>query len=273
MRKDGSRFWAMAVIDAIRDEDGELVGFAKITRDMTEHREAQQAALESERRFRLLVQNVTDYAIFMLDTEGRVANWNAGAARIKGYSADGNRGSALLPLLHARGPSSRDARAALETAAARGALRGGGLARAQGRQPILGQRSDRRRSATMTARCRIRQDHPRSDRAARGPASSWSSSREQLFQAQKMEAVGQLTGGIAHDFNNLLTGIIGQPGADAGRASAQGRIGDLERYIAPHRVRPARAAALTHRLLAFSRRQTLDPKPTDVNGWSRAWRT
>src|ERR1700712_1705265 len=88
VRRDGTRFWAMVVIDAIRDEaSGALIGFAKITRDMTEQRRAQQEALESERRFRLLVQNVTDYAIFMLDTEGRVANWNAGAARIKGYAA------------------------------------------------------------------------------------------------------------------------------------------------------------------------------------------
>ncbi len=87
VRKDGSRFWALAVLDAVRGRDGEVVGFAKVTRDMTERREAQQALAESERRFRLLVQGVTDYAIFMLDPEGRVANWNAGARRIKGYGA------------------------------------------------------------------------------------------------------------------------------------------------------------------------------------------
>jgi PAS domain S-box-containing protein len=83
-RKDGSRFWAMVVIDPIH-HDGKLIGFAKITRDVTERREAQLAALESERRFRLLVQGVTDYAIFMLSPEGYVTNWNAGAERIKGY--------------------------------------------------------------------------------------------------------------------------------------------------------------------------------------------
>src|ERR1700712_5746508 len=85
VRKDGGHFWAMVVIDPII-QNGKLLGFAKITRDMTEQRLAQLAALESERRFRLLVQGVTDYAIYMLDPEGRVANWNAGAARIKGYS-------------------------------------------------------------------------------------------------------------------------------------------------------------------------------------------
>src|SRR5690348_7774187 len=83
VRKDGSRFWASVVVDRINGEDGELVGFAKITRDMTEKRAAQQALLETERRFRILVQGVTDYAIFMLDPEGRVTNWNAGAERIK----------------------------------------------------------------------------------------------------------------------------------------------------------------------------------------------
>ena len=69
VRKDGSRFWASVVIDRINDEKGELIGFAKITRDMTNKREAEQALLESERRFRILVQGVTDYAIYMLDPE------------------------------------------------------------------------------------------------------------------------------------------------------------------------------------------------------------
>jgi PAS domain S-box-containing protein len=86
VRKDGRRFWAMVVIDPIY-QDNKLLGFAKITRDITEQRTAQLAALESERRFRLLVEGVTDYAIFMLSPEGHVTNWNAGAARIKGYTA------------------------------------------------------------------------------------------------------------------------------------------------------------------------------------------
>src|ERR1700754_1037619 len=86
VRKDGSRFWALVVIDPIR-RDGKLIGFAKITRDLTEQRKAQEIALESERRFRLLVQGVTDYAIYMLSPEGQVTNWNTGAERIKGYTA------------------------------------------------------------------------------------------------------------------------------------------------------------------------------------------
>ncbi len=87
---------------------------------------------------------------------------------------------------------------------------------------------------------------------------------EQLRQSQKMEAVGQLTGGIAHDFNNLITGISGSLQLLQTRV-AQGRTNELDRYLAAAQGAAKRAAALTHRLLAFSRRQTLDPKPTDVN--------
>ena len=87
---------------------------------------------------------------------------------------------------------------------------------------------------------------------------------EQLRQSQKMEAVGQLTGGLAHDFNNLLAGISGSLELLQARIG-QGRINDLERYLVAAQGAAKRAAALTHRLLAFSRRQMLDPKPTDAN--------
>src|SRR4051812_3634701 len=88
VRKDGSRFWASVVIDPVREPDGRLVGFAKVTRDLTERRKAEQELRQSEQRFRLLVQSVTDYAIYMLDPEGRVTSWNPGAERFKGYGAD-----------------------------------------------------------------------------------------------------------------------------------------------------------------------------------------
>src|SRR5829696_3789724 len=73
VRKDGSRFWAAALLHSIRDEAGEFVGFAKITRDITERRAEREGLRESERRFRLLVQSVVDYAIYMLDTEGYIS--------------------------------------------------------------------------------------------------------------------------------------------------------------------------------------------------------
>jgi PAS domain S-box-containing protein len=88
VRKDGSLFWANVVITALRDETGKLVGFGKVSRDLSERRRSEQQLRDSEERFRLMVENTLDYAIFMLDPEGHVASWNAGAQRIKGYKAD-----------------------------------------------------------------------------------------------------------------------------------------------------------------------------------------
>ncbi|HXT60179.1 MAG TPA: PAS domain S-box protein [Pirellulales bacterium] len=88
VRKDGRKFWANVVITALRDADGELTGYLKITRDLTDRRQGEEKLRLSEERFRLLVEGVTDYAIFMLDPEGRIVTWNAGAQRLKGYAAD-----------------------------------------------------------------------------------------------------------------------------------------------------------------------------------------
>src|SRR6185436_18430552 len=88
VRKDGSHFWANVVITALRDETGRLVGFSKISRDLTRRRLTEEALLQSEQRFRLMVDGVTDYAIYMLDREGIITSWNTGAQRIKGYSRE-----------------------------------------------------------------------------------------------------------------------------------------------------------------------------------------
>ncbi len=116
VRKDGTRFWASVVIDALRDDDGELLGFAKITRDIDEKRAARVALQESENRFRLLVQGVTDYAIYMLSPGGVITNWNSGAERIKGYAADEVIGTHFSRFYSAEDQVLNEPKRALDTA-------------------------------------------------------------------------------------------------------------------------------------------------------------
>ncbi|MBS0642790.1 MAG: PAS domain S-box protein [Proteobacteria bacterium] len=262
VRKDGTRFWASVVIDPIR-RSGELVGFAKITRDMTEQRSAAIAALESERRFRLLVQGVTDYAIFMLDPNGYVTNWNVGAQRIKGYLEPEIVGQ-HFSLFYT--DEDRDAGVPIR------ALE---QARREGRYEAEGwrRRKDGSRfwasvvvdaiyddSGVLVGFAKVTRDLTE----RREAQLQLERSRQQFFEAQKMEAVGQLTGGLAHDFNNLLTGILGSLELARSRL-AQGRPEDADRHMTAAQGAASRAAALTHRLLAFARRQTLDPRPTNAS--------
>jgi PAS domain S-box-containing protein len=262
VRKDGSRFWATVVIDAIR-EDGELIGFAKVTRDITEQSEAASAALEAERRFRLLVQGVTDYAIFMLDPQGRVTNWNPGAQRIKGYAADEIVGEHF-----SRFYTPEDVEAGVPSRALEQARREGRFAAEGWRRRKDGTRfwasvvidAIRDEAGEFYGFAKVTRDLTE----RREAQLELERSQQALFQSQKMEAVGQLTGGLAHDFNNLLTGITGSLDLIKSRL-AQGRINELERYVAAAQGAASRAATLTHRLLAFSRQQTLEPRPVDAN--------
>jgi PAS domain S-box-containing protein len=262
VRKDGSRFWAMVVIDAIHEGD-EVVGFVKITRDITEQRQAYQSRLESEQRFRAMVQGVTDYAIFMLDPDGRVTDWNNGAKRIKGYSSEEILGRHFSTFYTPEDIAQGMPEKALETA------------RMEGRFTAEGWRV-RKDGSHFWANVvidAIRDEHgelmgfakiTRDLTERREAQLELERSQKALFQSQKMEAVGQLTGGLAHDFNNLLAGISGSFELIRSRL-AQGRINDIERYATAGLGASSRAASLTHRLLAFSRRQTLDPKAIDAN--------
>ena len=136
-RRDGTRFWAHVVIDPIRDDAGGLIGFAKITRDMTEQRESERRASEQQRIFRLLVQGVTDYAIYMLDPQGIVSNWNAGAERAKGYRAAEIVGRSFT-CFYAEEDQRRGLPQRALATARQWQVRGRGLAAAAGRLPLLG---------------------------------------------------------------------------------------------------------------------------------------
>jgi PAS domain S-box-containing protein len=262
VRKDGSRFWALVVIDAIQ-RDGKLYGFAKITRDLTEQRNAQLAALESEQQFRLLVQGVTDYAIYMLSPDGIVTNWNTGAERIKGYSAAEIVGAHFSRFYTTEDVADDLPAKALARARAEGRFEAESWrCRKDGSRFWAGVVIDAIRDddGTLIGFAKITRDLTE----RREIQLQLEQSREQLLQSQKMEAVGQLTGGLAHDFNNLLAGIMGSLELMRTRLG-QGRINEIERYITAALGATSRAANLTHRLLAFARRQTLDPKPTAPN--------
>jgi PAS domain S-box-containing protein len=260
VRKDGSRFWASVVVDRITDEKGKLVGFAKITRDMTERREAEQAIREAEARFRILVQGVTDYAIFMLDPEGYVTNWNAGAQRIKGYKPEEIVGEHFSRFYT---PEERDAgvpKRALETA------------RETGRYEAEGWRvkKDGSRFWASVIIDAIHGDDgeligfakiTRDMTEKRETQLRLEESREQLFRSQKMEALGQLTGGLAHDFNNLLTAILGA--CDLAIRSVD-KPDKLRRMLDGVRNSAQRGASLTKQLLAFARAQPLEIRQVDL---------
>jgi PAS domain S-box-containing protein len=263
VRKDGSQFWALAVVDAMKNEAGELIGFVKITRDLTERKLAHQQLLESERRYRRLIEAVVDYAIFQLDVEGYVTSWNPGAERIKGYAADEIIGQHFSCLYTQKDRETGVPRQALRKAAEEGKYEAEGLrCRKDGTvfhasvviDPIRDERGE------LIGYAKVTRDISKRIQAEQ----ALKDTQEQLAMSQKMEAVGQLSGGIAHDFNNLLMIVLGNLEA-AQRHGKEIVNANLQRSL-HHAMRGAqRAAALTTRLLAFSRRQALDPKPLDVN--------
>ena len=260
VRKDGTRFWASVVVDRINGEDGKLLGFAKITRDMTEQREAQHALLEAERRFRILIQGVTDYAIYMLDPEGRVTNWNAGAERIKGYSPDEIIGQHFSRFYTSDDFDAGVPKRALETARETGRYEAEGWrVRKDGTRfwasVVIDAIKDE--DGKIIGFAKITRDQTEKREAQL----RLEESREQLFRSQKMEALGQLTGGLAHDFNNLLTAILGA--ADL----ALRNVADpekLKRMLDGIRNSAQRGAGLTKQLLAFARAQQLEIRQIDL---------
>jgi PAS domain S-box-containing protein len=259
VRKDGTQFWAHVVIDAIRSPEGELVGFAKITRDLTERKAAETKLRESEEQFRLLVQSVTDYAIFMLDVNGRVASWNAGAQRIKGYAPEEIIGRHFSDFYTEADRAAGLPRIGLETATR------------NGRWEHEGQRV--RKDGTLfwahVVIDAIRDDGKlvgfakvtRDITERREAEAALQAAQASMIRSQKLEAIGQLTGGVAHDFNNLLQVISGNlqllSKDIAGNVRAEMRVQNALGSV-------ARGSKLASQLLAFARRQPLEPRVVNV---------
>ena len=260
VRKDGTRFWASVVVDRIDADDGKLIGFAKITRDMTEQREAQQALLQAEARFRILVQGVTDYAIFMLDPEGRITNWNAGAQRIKGYSPAEIVGEHFSRFYTPEDLATGTPARAIETARETGRYEAEGWRmRKDGSRFWASVVIDaiRDEAGELIGFAKITRDMTEKREAQQ----RLEQSREQLFRSQKMEALGQLTGGLAHDFNNLLTAILSACELALRNAHDPEK---LKRMLDGVRTSAQRGATLTKQLLAFARAQPLQLKQIDL---------
>ena len=267
VRKGGTQFWALIVINAVRDCDGQLIGFAVVTRDMTEHKVEQNRLLETERRFRHLVQAVIDYAIFQLDKDGIVATWNAGAERIKGYTADEIIGQHFSSFYTEEDRAAGVPTRALAIAEKEGKFEAEGWrVRKDGTRFWASVVIDaiRSESGEVIGFAKVTRDITERMEAQR----ILRQTQEQLAVSQRMEAVGQLSGGIAHDFNNLLMIILGNLDSAQRAAHALGSdAANIQRWIANAMRGAQRAGTLTHRLLAFSRRQPLDPKVLDLNNY------
>ncbi|TPI13412.1 PAS domain S-box protein [Mesorhizobium sp. B4-1-3] len=250
VRKDGSRFWASVVVTPIRNDVGLLEGFAKVTRDITERRAAHEALRQSERQFRLLVSGVTDYALFMLDPNGLVTSWNAGAERIKGYTAE-----EIIGQHFSRFYTEHDRAAGLPGRALHTATRDGRFeteghrVRKDGTlfwanvviDPIRDERGELIGFAKITRDITDRRDAEVALRQAQA----------QRVHTQKMDALGQLTGSIVHDFNNLLTVVESY----VRLGKKVGSDPEMKRATESVELALQRGATLTRQLLAFSRKQ------------------
>jgi PAS domain S-box-containing protein len=261
LRKDGSQFWSHVVLDAIRTTEGQLLGFAKITRDITSKKESEKALFESEQRFRMLVQGVKDCAIYMLNPEGYITNWNPGAERIKGYSEKEIIGQHFSRFYREAERASGEPARALRTALSEGKYeceawrvrKDGSLFWAHVLiDPILDENGLHIGFAKIT---RDITDKKRMDEELK-------TAERALFQSQKLQALGELTGGIAHDFNNLMTVIAGS--ADFLRRNRDMPENKKLSYIDGIIESAERATALTSQLLTFGRRQAINPRVLDI---------
>jgi PAS domain S-box-containing protein len=232
---------------------------AALKHDIAQRRAAQRALADSERRFRLLVQGVTDYAIFMLDPDGCVTNWNTGAQRIHQYSADEIVGQNFSRFYTEEERQRGEPARALHVAAYEGKYRAEGLQVRRDETAFWASfviEAIRDEMGALIGYAKITRDITE----RREAQLALERAQEQLAQSQKMEALGQLTGSIAHDFNNLLMITSGYA------QILRRKVSDPKLLKAAEAVHAAarRGESLTRQLLAFSRRQPITPVVVDL---------
>nr|WP_264051488.1 PAS domain S-box protein [Methylobacterium sp. FF17] len=265
-RADGAYRWFLVRAEPIRAPDGSVVRWIGTNTDIEDRKRATaqlerlnaglEQQVEERTRDRDRMWRLSTDVMLVADFQARIEAVNPAWTTLFGWAQDELAGADFMGLVHPEDVAA--------TLAEVGKL-------AQGITTLRFENRYRRKDGVyrwLSWTAVPAEDHihavGRDVQAEKEAALALAKTEEALRQSQKMEAVGQLTGGLAHDFNNLLTGISGSLELLQTRMS-QGRLTDLDRYINAAQGASRRAAALTHRLLAFSRRQTLDPKPTDVN--------
>ncbi|MEN0105595.1 MAG: PAS domain S-box protein [Pseudomonas sp.] len=264
-RKNGERFWCHVVIDPIRDPTGQLIGYAKVTRDLTERKKAQEKLKQSEQQFRLLVDGVTDYALYMLDPSGVITNWNTGAQRIKGYTPQEIIGQNYAVFFSPEDRAKGEPQRGLSRALLEGRFESQGWRiRKDGTKFWASVVVDRIRDelGELVGFAKITRDITDVMEAQK----ALEKARESLFQSQKMESLGRLTGGIAHDFNNLLMVVLGSLEVVRRRVPEDPKVLKL----LDNAIQGAqRGATLTQRMLAFARSQKLVVEALDAQALVR----
>ena len=259
VRPDGGIRHLHSVGEVIRDGSGAAIRMLGVCLDVTERKQADNALRDSERSFRQLLKGVRDYAIYMLDREGHVRSWNPGAAHIKGYGAEEIIGEHFRRFYSGEDRAKGAPERALAVAAAEGKYEAQGWrVRKDGSRFYASVLIDaiRNDAGELVGFAKITRDITAQHEAQ----VALDETREQLAQAQKMEALGQLTGGIAHDFNNLLMIVSGYA------QILQRRLSEPKDSHAIEAIRAAvgRGEKLTRQLLTFSRRQQLMPLVVDL---------
>jgi PAS domain S-box-containing protein len=275
-RHDGEYRWVDDIGMPRHATDGTFLGYIGSATDAHEaatrlasetavRQQAEQDLAHSSGQLAVLVDGIQEYAIYMISPEGRVMSWNSGAQRIKGYTAAEILGRDFSVFYSEADREKGVPEQALQRAANEGRFEAEGWRRRKDGSEFWAStllNPIRDNAGRLIGFAKITRDVTERRQAQE----LLEQARTRMLQVQKMEAIGQLTGGVAHDFNNLLTVIIGNlQSAERNAESSTPSIARQRRSISAALRGARRAATLTQRLLAFSRRQPLDPKPLDIN--------